>query len=157
MPSQSKRNAIYTEHAHQLLHRGHAYKCFCTQRRLAALAEHRSQLGLPPDYDRTCTGLNNDEIRSREANGEKYVIRLKVPDVYPVYTDLIYGSVGKGGLQKPLHKIGERFYEDPVMIKSNGQPTYHLANVIDDHLMNITHVIRGVVRENGVTIIANSH
>ena len=121
---------------------------------MAALAERRSQLGLPSDYDRTCASLATDEIKNREANGEKYVIRLKVPDVYPVYTDLVYGSIGKLGLKKPLHKAGERYYEDPVMIKSNGQPTYHLANVIDDHLMKITHVVRGVVREKAVACIA---
>ena len=73
------------------------------------------------------------------------MIRLKVPDVFPLYTDLIYGLVGKRKIRKPLYKGGERFYEDPVMLKSDGRPTYHLANVVDDHLMKITHVIRGAV------------
>ena len=89
--------------------------------------------------------MTKDEVKSSEANGEKHVIRLKVPDVYPEYNDLVYGSVGKGKSKKPRYKAGERFYEDPVLLKSDGRPTYHLANVVDDHLMEITHVIRGVV------------
>lgn len=69
------------------------------------------------------------------------MVRLKVPDVYPGYTDLVYGSLGTA--KKKIHKS----YDDSVLLKSDGLPTYHLANVIDDHHMRITHVIRAVVRQ----------
>ncbi|KAF3009805.1 Glutamate--tRNA ligase mitochondrial [Curvularia kusanoi] len=137
---QSERSAIYREHAQKLLDSGHAYRCFCTTERLNALAEHRHKLGLATDYDRTCASIPKDESDDRAHRHEPHVIRLKVPDQYPTYRDLIYGTF------KPLKRRGhvtETSYEDPILLKSDGLPTYHLANVVDDHLMNITHVIRG--------------
>ncbi|KAF2030409.1 glutamyl-tRNA synthetase [Setomelanomma holmii] len=137
---QSKRSAIYQKHAQQLLDSGHAYRCFCSSERLSALAEHKHKLGLATDYDRTCAGIPKDESDDRAHKGESHTIRLKVPDQYPTYKDLIYGTF------KPLKKRGhvtESSFEDPILLKSDGLPTYHLANVVDDHLMKITHVIRG--------------
>ncbi|KAH9216884.1 hypothetical protein DL95DRAFT_387050 [Leptodontidium sp. 2 PMI_412] len=146
---QSQRTAIYREHAEKLLESGHAYRCFCTPDRLYSLAQHRAKLGLPPDYDRTCTHVHKEESDDRASKGESHVIRLKVPDKYPVYNDLVYGLVRQRGAStiiprsqgKGLGTFGS--FDDPILLKSDGFPTYHLANVVDDHLMEITHVIRG--------------
>jgi len=81
------------------------------------------------------------ESDDRAAKGEMHVIRLKVPDVYPEFIDQVYGVVRQRKGTMP----GAKSYEDPVLLKSDGFPTYHLANVVDDHLMEITHVIRGSV------------
>lgn len=137
---QSERSAIYREHAQKLLDSGHAYRCFCSTERLNALAEHKHKLGLATDYDRTCESIPKEESDDRAHRHEPHVVRLKVPDQYPTYKDLIYGTF------KPLRRRGhvtESSYEDPILLKSDGLPTYHLANVVDDHLMKITHVIRG--------------
>ena len=137
---QSERSAVYREHAQKLLDSGHAYRCFCSTERLNALAEHRHKLGLATDYDRTCEAIPREESDDRAHRREPHVVRLKVPDQYPTYKDLIYGTF------RPLKRRGhvtETSYEDPILLKSDGLPTYHLANVVDDHLMNITHVIRG--------------
>jgi len=137
---QSERSALYQEHAHRLLENGHAYRCFCSAERLKNLAEHRHKLGIATDYDRTCAGIAKEESDDRAAKGESYVVRLRVPEQYPSYQDLIYGAF------KPLKRRGhviETAYEDPILLKSDGLPTYHLANVVDDHHMKITHVIRG--------------
>ncbi|KAG9201055.1 Glutamate--tRNA ligase mitochondrial [Epicoccum nigrum] len=137
---QSERSAIYREHAQKLLDTGHAYRCFCSTERLNALAEHRHRLGLATDYDRTCEAIPKEESDDRAHRREPHVVRLKVPDQYPTYKDLIYGTF------RPLKRRGhvtETSYEDPILLKSDGLPTYHLANVVDDHLMRITHVIRG--------------
>lgn len=137
---QSERSVIYKKHAQQLLDTGHAYRCFCSAERLNALAEHKHKLGLATDYDRTCASIPKEESADRAHKGESHTIRLKVPDQYPTYKDLIYGTF------KPLKKRGhvtESSFEDPILLKSDGLPTYHLANVVDDHLMKITHVIRG--------------
>lgn len=137
---QSERTELYQRHAHQLLETGHAYRCFCSAERLNALAEQRHKLGLATDYDRTCADISKEESDDRAAKGEAHVIRLRVPDVYPTYEDLVYGVF------KPLKRRGhviETSFEDPILLKSDGLPTYHLANVVDDHHMHITHVIRG--------------
>ncbi|KAF1962351.1 glutamyl-tRNA synthetase [Byssothecium circinans] len=137
---QSERSALYHDHAHELLDNGHAYRCFCSAERLNALAEQRHRMGMATDYDRTCANIPQEESDDRASKGEKHVIRLKVPEQYPSYEDLIYGVF------KPLQRRGhvtETAYEDPILLKSDGLPTYHLANVVDDHHMKITHVIRG--------------
>ncbi|KAF2127025.1 glutamyl-tRNA synthetase-like protein [Dothidotthia symphoricarpi CBS 119687] len=138
---QSERTAVYKHHARLLLDAGHAYRCFCSTERLAALAHHRHSLGLATDYDRHChTTLTHAESDDRADRGESFVVRLKVPDQYPSYHDLIYGAFHP--LKKRGH-VSESAFEDPILLKSDGLPTYHLANVVDDHLMQITHVIRG--------------
>ena len=106
------------------------------------MAEHRHKLGIATDYDRTCAppGISKEESDDRASKGESHTVRLRVPDQYPTYKDLIYGTF------RPLKRRGhvtESAYEDPILLKSDGLPTYHLANVVDDHLMKITHVIRG--------------
>ncbi|EWC48217.1 hypothetical protein DRE_02321 [Drechslerella stenobrocha 248] len=138
---QSERSHLHQEHAQQLLETGHAYRCFCSIDHLRALAEHRRALGISSEYDRTCASIPPAEAAARAANGESHVIRLRVPDVYPAYTDAVYGNIKP---RQTTIRHGEPAFEDPVLIKQDGLPTYHLANVVDDHLMEITHVIRGV-------------
>ncbi|KAH0565145.1 hypothetical protein GP486_001457 [Trichoglossum hirsutum] len=122
---------------------GHAYRCFCSAERLNELAKLKSRLGLPTDYDRTCASISKEESEGRAARGDSHVVRLKAPNRYPQLDDLVYGVVGgKSKYGRALIKNGEPAYEDPILLKSDGLPTYHLANVVDDHHMKITHVIR---------------
>jgi glutamyl-tRNA synthetase len=137
---QSERSELYQEHTDKLLQSEHVYRCFCPADRLNSLAHERNKIGLATEYDRTCARLSREESDERASKGESYVVRLKVPEVYPEFEDLVYGKVGKN--LRPPRRSGDG-YEDPVLLKSDGLPTYHLANVIDDHFMNITHVIRG--------------
>jgi glutamyl-tRNA synthetase len=130
---QSERSAIYREHAERLIENGHAYPCFCTRERLEALRSEQKQQKLPLGYDGHCRGLARDEAARRRADGETHVVRLAMPkDGDCVVTDLLRGEV-----RFPYAQI-----DDQVLIKSDGFPTYHLANVVDDHLMQISHVIR---------------
>ncbi|KAF2140755.1 uncharacterized protein K452DRAFT_193462, partial [Aplosporella prunicola CBS 121167] len=138
---QSERTEIYQDAAKQLLESGHAYRCFCTPARLKELAELRSSMGLPTDYDRRCAHIDKAEADDRAHRGETNVIRLRAPDKYPSFYDINYNVVG--GATKPAVNNASESYEDPVLLKSDGLPTYHLANVVDDHHMKITHVIRG--------------
>lgn len=108
----------------------------------------RTKQGLPIDYDRTCANIANEEADERSAKGEPHIIRLKVPNVAPIYNDLVYGTVGQQKKTKESRSLhAQSSYEDPVLIKTDGLPTYHLANVVDDHYMKITHVIRAVVSQ----------
>lgn len=112
------------------------------------MAEYQSKLGLPADYDRKCAHVPKEESDDRAAKGEAHVIRLKVQHD-TMFLDLVYGLIRPRNdlvkLQR-AQKSGLIFFDDPILLKSDGFPTYHLANVVDDHLMNITHVIRGSVR-----------
>lgn len=151
---QSERTALYREHAEKLLESGHAYRCFCSPERLHQLAAHRASQGLPPDYDRTCAHLDRAQSDEKAAQGEAHVIRLKVPDRYPVFHDLVYGVVRQRSDMttkdpaKTINSLGSYgSFDDPILLKSDGFPTYHLANVVDDHLMKVTHVIRGSVSQ----------
>jgi glutamyl-tRNA synthetase len=101
---------------------------------------------LPADYDRTCAHIPREESDDKAAKGYAHVIRLKAPDNYPVFNDLVYGHVRsrKETRLKPLPRGSAKgSFDDPIIMKTDGFPTYHLANVVDDHLMDITHVIRG--------------
>ncbi|TVY43241.1 Glutamate--tRNA ligase, mitochondrial [Lachnellula occidentalis] len=138
---QSQRTAIYRSHVEQLLESGNAYRCFCSPERLNDLAKHRQSHGNGSEYDRKCAHVPKEHSDDRAAKGEAHVVRLKAPDKYPVYNDLVYGLVRQRGDYK--QKVPHEQYDDPILLKSDGFPTYHLANVVDDHLMKITHVIRG--------------
>jgi glutamyl-tRNA synthetase len=130
---QSERRAIYAEHAAMLLERGAAYHCFCTAERLEQLRIQQRQRNVASGYDGRCRLLTPDEVRARLADGTPHVLRLKVPrEGSIVITDKLRGQI-------PFehHQV-----DDQVLLKSDGMPTYHLANVVDDHLMGITHVIR---------------
>lgn len=142
---QSERTHIYQKYATDLVQSGHGYHCFCSSERLDDLARRRRALGMPTDYDRLCAHLSPSEVSSRLDAGESSVVRLRAPSAYPPFTDLVYGRIGRdgGGFNAGITtKHGEIAYEDPVLLKSDGHPTYHLANVVDDHLMGITHVVR---------------
>ena len=145
---------MYQSHAEKLLQSGHAYRCFCSTERLKSLAEKRNGLGLSNDYDRTCISIPAGESEERSSKGQPHVVRLKLPEVPPAYADLVYGIIGqcesKGKVQAPRPQLS---FEDPILIKSDGHPTYHLANVVDDHHMAITHVIRAVVSRSGLTML----
>jgi len=138
----SERTALYRDHAEKLLHTGNAYRCFCTPERLHTLAEYQSKLGLPADYDRTCAHIPKEESDDRVAKGEAHVVRLKVPDEKNslVFRDLVYGLIRPKNTAKRDQKAQSSaltLFDDPVLLKSDGFPTYHLANVVDDHLMGI--------------------
>jgi glutamyl-tRNA synthetase len=131
---QSERFEIYRAHAATLVERGAAYPCFCTAQRLTELRTAQEAAKENIGYDGLCAGLAPAEVAARIAAGESHVIRLKVPDEGEcVFTDRLRGEV----------RIPWQTVDDQVLVKSDGFPTYHLANVVDDHLMEITHVIRG--------------
>ncbi len=130
---QSERSAIYRRYVDELLETGHAFKCFCTQERLEAMRVAQRAAGLPPRYDGFCLALTPAEV-ARRAGGEPYVVRLKVPgEGICVVEDLRRGAI----------EFEWSAVDMQVLLKSDGLPTYHLANVVDDHLMEITHVFRG--------------
>ncbi len=131
---QSERTEIYRKHAYELLERGHAYKCFATAEELAEMREAAAKQGKRGGYDRRYRDLSPDEVRQREEAGQSFVIRLKIP----LTGDCVFDDQIKGRITAPWADI-----DDQVLLKSDGFPTYHLAAVVDDHLMKITHVIRG--------------
>jgi len=131
---QSERLPRYRAHAEKLLENGSAYRCFCSQERLAAVRAAQEARKEPPRYDRTCRAIDPAVSARRAAAGEAYVIRMAVPNTGETsFHDLLRGEIS---FQNAL-------IDDQVLIKSDGWPTYHLANVVDDHLMGITHVLRG--------------
>lgn len=131
---QSERLPLYKAAAEKLVAEGKAYYCFCSSERLEAVREAQRAAKIPPKYDRTCRNLSAEEVSERLAKGESSVIRLKVPDNIPVqFTDLIRGEI----------EINSDAVDDQVLLKSDGFPTYHLAVVVDDHAMEITHIMRG--------------
>ena len=131
---QSERTELYRQHAEILLEKKAAYRCFCTPDRLEQMRREQEKQKLTPKYDRTCLRLSEDEIRENLNSGKPFVVRMKVPDDVNVsFKDIIRGDV----------EFHSRQIDDQVLIKSDGYPTYHLANVVDDHHMRISHVIRG--------------
>ncbi len=130
---QSERFGIYGDYARQLVEKGEAYYCFCTPERLENLRERQKAMKKAPGYDGHCRSLTKEEIQAKLDAGEPYVIRLKMP--YEGET-VIHDRL-RGDIVFENSKI-----DDQVLLKADGFPTYHLANVVDDHLMGITHVIR---------------
>jgi len=132
--TQSERMEIYKEYTEVLLKKGAAYHCFCTAERLTKMREAQQARKLPPRYDRACRELSKEEVEKRIKAGEKFVIRQKMPlDGEVVVHDELRGDI----------KFAAIDLEDQVLIKSDGMPTYQFANVTDDHLMKISHVLRG--------------
>jgi len=130
---QSERSAIYREHVELLLQRSEAYRCFCTEDRLAKLRIQQQAEKAALGYDRHCRDLDPADGERRAAAGEPCVVRLKVPTSGPItFLDRLRGEVTRDAKE----------IDDQVLLKSDGLPTYHLANVVDDHLMEISHVIR---------------
>ena len=130
--TQSKRLEIYKKYAQELIDSKHAYYCFCPQERLTVLREIQKQEKKPPRYDGHCLKLSPKEIKAKLVAKEKYVIRMKIPKGDTVFTDLVKGKI----------TIKNETIDHQVLLKSDGFPTYHLASVVDDHLMEISHVIR---------------
>lgn len=132
---QSQRLKIYKEHADELISKGKAYYCFCTPERLKTLKEEQEKQKLPQTkYDKHCLNLTEPEIENNLAKGNAFVVRLNVePNQKIIFDDIVRERV----------EFDSNNVDDQVLIKSDGYPTYHLANVVDDHLMKITHVIRG--------------
>ena len=131
---QSERKAIYKKYAEELVEKGKAYYCFCSEEELNAMRERANQRHKPFLYDGRCSRLSKEKIAENLANGVPYVIRQKMPKTgVTVVDDIIYGKI----------KIDNSILDDQILLKSDGFPTYNFANVIDDHLMEITHVIRG--------------
>lgn len=130
---QSERSAIYKKYADQLIADGKAYHCFCSAERLQKMREDQQARKQAPKYDRHCLSLSKEEVEAKIAAGEPYVIRQLIPDEELNFHDMVRGDMSFHG----------RDVDDQVLVKSDGLPTYHLANVVDDHEMGITHVIRG--------------
>ncbi|MFA5030144.1 MAG: glutamate--tRNA ligase [Patescibacteria group bacterium] len=131
---QSKRLSLYTKVAERLLSEGHAYYCFCTEERLDTLRHIQQKKGLPTKYDGLCRKLTPQEVEKNIAAQMPKVLRLKMPHTgVAVLQDIVRGKV----------EFSYQLIDDQVLMKSDGFPTYHLANVVDDHEMKITHVIRG--------------
>lgn len=127
---QTQRMGLYKEYAEKLVELGGAYYCFCDKERLESLKDENGV----HTYDKHCRNLSKEEVERRLNAGEPYVIRQKVPEnVMTSYTDMVFGEI----------KVDTADIEDGVLLKSDGLPTYNFANVVDDHLMGITHVIRG--------------
>lgn len=131
---QSERKDIYIEYAHKLVEMGKAYYCFCSESRLEELRSMYEEKKQAFKYDRNCLNLSEEEILNNLKNGVPYVIRQKMPTTgISCFHDVVYGDI----------KVDNSVLEDQILLKSDGFPTYNFANVIDDHLMGITHVIRG--------------
>jgi glutamyl-tRNA synthetase len=128
---QSERKDIYERYARQLIDEGKAYYCFCTKERLASLTDENGNRR----YDKHCLHLSKEEIAEKLASGIPYVIRQNIPEEgTTTFSDLVFGEI----------HVENKELQDLVLIKSDGLPTYNFANVIDDHLMKITHVLRGM-------------
>ncbi len=130
---QSQRISLYQTYARQLLQEGQAYRCYCSPERLETMRQEQQRQGKPPGYDRRCRELSDAEVRGYEAQGIEPAIRFKVPlEGRTSFRDLLRGEIS----------FANRSLDDFVLLKSDGYPTYHLANVVDDHLMEVTDVLR---------------
>ena len=131
---QSERKDIYKKYAEELVEKGKAYYCFCTEEELNAMRERANARHKPFLYDGRCSRLTKEMVKEKLDSGASYVIRQKMPKTgTTIVDDIIYGKI----------KIDNSILDDQILLKSDGFPTYNFANVIDDHLMEITHVIRG--------------
>ena len=131
---QSDRKDIYKEYALKLVEMGKAYYCFCSEEELDTMRKHADERHKPFLYDGRCSRLSKEKIEENLKNGVPYVIRQKMPKTgETIVEDVVYGKI----------KIDNSILDDQILLKSDGFPTYNFANVIDDHLMEITHVIRG--------------
>lgn len=132
--SERVEKGIYNKYAEELIEKGYAYYCFCSKERLDDIKNQQKADGKIPRYDGLCRGVSIEDAKKRIANGESYVIRLKLPE----NRDIVFEDVIKGRIT-----INTNDMDDQVLIKADGFPTYHFAVVVDDHLMGITHIVRG--------------
>ena len=131
---QSERTELYRQHIDQLLEARHAYRCFCTKERLDKMRAGNRDKKFFPGYDRTCRDIPPEASARRADAGETFVVRMKIP----VEGECVMQDLLRGEIRKDWQTV-----DDQVILKSDGFPTYHLANVVDDHLMAVSHVIRG--------------
>ncbi len=131
---QSERLSFYQNAAQELLDKGVAYKCWCSKERLDQIREKQRAAGLPTGYDRHCIKISDEERAKLVAEKEPFVIRLKVKRE---------GKTGWNDIVRGWTEFENKLIDDQVLLKADGWPTYHLANVVDDHMMTISHVIRG--------------
>ena len=130
---QSQRHDLYRKHSQELIEKGHAYYCFCSPEQLEDERQQALKAGRQPQYSGRCRKISKEDAAGRVAAGEPAAIRLKITDWAFAWKDLVHGETSfPGGV------IG-----DPILVRSGGVPAYNFAVVVDDHLMNITHVIRG--------------
>jgi len=132
--TQSNRKEIYAKYVQQLIDEKKAYYCFCSADRLQGMREVQQVQKLPPKYDRKCLSLSEQEIQEKIDAGKKYVVRFKIPEGKTVFDDLVYGHI----------EVENDTLDDLIIMKSDGFPTYHLAVVVDDCLMKISHIFRGM-------------
>ncbi|KAL0115731.1 hypothetical protein PUN28_010931 [Cardiocondyla obscurior] len=132
---QSSRLELYKEQVLNLLNNESAYYCFCTENRLALLRKEAMKCGQIPRYDNRCRHFTKDEVKEMLRKNLSYCIRFKLSSTPETFHDIVYGDV--------FHDV-TKSEGDPVIIKSDGYPTYHFANVVDDHFMEISHVLRGI-------------
>lgn len=131
---QSDRKDLYKPYVEKIVDAGHGFRCFCTPERLEQMRAAQRAAGLPPKYDGHCLNLSAEEVSTRVAAGEPHVVRMKIPTEGSCkFHDGVYGDV-----EIPWDAVDMQ-----VLLKADGMPTYHMANVVDDHLMKITHVARG--------------
>ena len=131
---QSQRMGMFKKYAEQLVESGHAYYCFCDKDRLTELREIQQASGIPPMYDGHCRNLSKEEVQEKLDAGIPYVIRQKCPrEGTTSFEDAVFGTI----------TVDNSTLDDQILIKTDGMPTYNFANVVDDHTMGITHVIRG--------------
>ena len=131
---QSERKSLYKEYAMKLVETDKAYMCFCTEEELDTMRNNAEKKGVPFLYNGPCKHYSKEEVEGKLAAGDSYVIRQKMPrDGITVVEDVVYGEI----------KIENKILEDQILLKSDGFPTYNFANVVDDHLMEISHVVRG--------------
>jgi glutamyl-tRNA synthetase len=131
---QSERGEIYRKYVQKLIDSGNAYHCYCTPEELETMRKQAQAEKRPLSYNRKCLNLTDEGRKQLEAEGRKPVVRIKIPDAPTVVQDLILGE----------SKFGPSALEDEVIVRSNGSPRYNLTSIVDDHEMNITHVIRSV-------------
>ncbi|MBV9690518.1 MAG: glutamate--tRNA ligase, partial [Ktedonobacteraceae bacterium] len=131
---QTQRKALYQQYANQLIESGHAYRCYCTPQRLEAMRKEQEARNMPPRYDRRCRALSAQERAENEARGMSWVVRFAMPlEGETVVHDELHGDMVFKNVD----------IDDTVILKSNGLAPYHLAHLVDDHFMGITHVLRG--------------
>lgn len=131
---QSERMGMYMDYAKELVEKGEAYYCFCTKERLETLKESNAEGAAFAKYDRHCLHLSEEEIKANLEAGMPFVIRQKMPDSgTTTFSDVVYGDI----------TVDNAELDDQILMKADGFPTYNFANVVDDHLMHITHVVRG--------------
>lgn len=130
---QTSRKALYMQYTHQLIESGHAYRCYCTPERLDAMRKEQQAQKLPPRYDHRCRFLSSEQRAANEAAGQRWTVRFAMP----LEGETVVHDQLRGAMVWQNSNI-----DDAILLKTNGLPTYHLAHIVDDYLMNITHLIR---------------